>query len=397
MSDDSSMNLMDLADHVSNENEAMDAGYDPFDDVVEEGDFEEASDDDSIEASSDDSEESEDQAPEDAEEPSDEPIEEASEESDEDVEKEEESEEEEAEEISPEESLQALNEKLENGELEIKLDEETAVSLKELKNNYVTSKEIQRKFSELDVEKKSVERDVEEINGYINEFAGKLRDGDSVGAMQYFGEFAGVPPYMVKEQLIAALKPEIIRREQMSATDIQNEYLQNQNEYLQQQRESELERQNFEQTQRELETQINQIRETQNIDRSEWDEATSYLQENLDSGEELTPELVSNFIQSERNYIQAASVVEGFEGQLNDVDKWVESLADIKSQHPTFTDEDLKEVLQTAYENLSKKDTESKLAKKVESKKTVSKKQQTKPKAQSQESDDIDPELDDWL
>ena len=384
---DEQVNLMDLA---SMDEGPVDMATDPFDEVIEEGDFEESSDDDSVEASSDDSEESEDQVAEPIEEDADEAIEEPSEEDSE------ESVEEEVEEVDPSESLQALNEKLESGELEIQLDEETSVTLKELKNNFVTSKEIARKFSEIDVEKKAVEKDVQEIEGYINEFASKLKDGDSVGAMQFFGEFAGVPPYMIKEQLIAALRPEVIRREQMNATDIQNEYLQQQNEYLTQQRESENERRVAEQSQAELQNSINSIRETHNIDENTWDEAVSFVRENLEEGMELTPELVSNFIVSERNYSQAESVVENFEGQLEDKGQWIEDLAEVKEKYPHFTDEDLQEVLNSAYETYSKNKTEQKLAKKV-AEKSAPKKQQTKTKTQVKEVEDLDPELDDWL
>jgi hypothetical protein len=389
MSDNGNMESMDLT-NTSNE-------YDVFDEVVEEGDFDELSADDNTEDASQDSEE---ESSEDIEESSDEIIEDDSEESDGDSEEEveedsEEESEEEKEEVEPSEALQQLNEKLESGDLEIQLDDESLVTLKELKNNHVTSKEIARKFSELDVEKKAVQKDVAEIEGYINDFAGKLRDGDSVGAMQFFGEFAGVPPYMVKEQLIAALRPEIIRREQMNATDIQNEYLQQQNEYLQQQRESDNERRAMEQSQTELQNSINEIRETHGIDGNTWDEALDFVGKNLEEGEELTPELVRDFVISERNFQQAASVVQSFEGELDNKEQWAERLADVKEQYPHFTEEDLKEVLQSAYDTVSKQNTEQKLAKKVSSKKAQPKKQQ--PKSQSDLEDDIDPELEDWL
>jgi hypothetical protein len=398
MSDESTMSQIEVADHMN----AAD-NYDVFDEVVEEGDFEESSDDADLEASSEDTEVEESENAEDNSDIVDEDLEDDVEEDSEDsVEEEkeesEESEESEEQELSPEDSLKELNEKLENGDLEIKLNEEDSVTIKELKNSYMGQKEIARRFSEFDVKSKQLEKDTQEIEGYIDTFASKLKDGDSVGAMQYFGEFAGVPPFMIKEQLIAALKPEIIRREQMSATDIQNEYLHNQNEYLQQQRESDNELRATEQANMELQNSINEIRETHSIDNETWEEAYSYVSENLPEGEQLTPELVQNFVLSERNYTQAASVVESFEGQLENKEQWVDELAAVKENYPHFTDEDLNEVLKSAYESVSKQKTEEKLAKKVEAKKAPTKKQtKTKTKTQVEELADLDPELDDWL
>lgn len=385
MSDE--MKMSDMADHFANH------GSDPFDDVVEEGSFENM-EDDSFESDTQLAEESE-SSDDIADVPESDSEEIVEEDSQEDVEESEEVEEE-VEEVDPSESLKSLNEKLENGELEIKLDEETSVTLKDLKNDYMGRKEIARRFSEYDVKNKQLEKDVQEIETYIGEFASKLKDGDSVGAMAYFGEFAGVPPYMIKEQLIAALRPEIIRREQMSSTEVQNEYLQQQNEYLQKQRESELERGKVEQARMDLNNTINELRETYNIDEDTWNQTQEGLLKTLSNDDEITPELVAETINYGRMYEQAETLVTSFEGQLENPEKWVEQLVEVKEKYPNFTEEDLKEVLKSAYETHKKSSVEQKLAKRVESKKKVQPKKQINNKSQIQD-EDIDPELEDWL
>lgn len=382
MSDDVDVSMMEMGVEYGDS-----IGSDPFDELIEDSsELEELDAGEQLDESEPgEEEEPNEEAPAEDVEEAEEPVEESEEAVDE----------EQPEEIPVEERLDAINKQIEEGNLEIQIDEETKVTLQDLKNDYIGQKEISRRFSEYDVKNKQLEQDTQEINGYISEFAGKLRDGDSVGAMAYFGEFAGVPPYMVKEQLIAALRPEIIRREQMTAVEVQNEYLNSQNDYLQQQRESDSQLRAAEQAQVELKNHEQSIRETHNIDEETWNATYEGIKETLKEGEELTPELVADTVKYSRMYEQAESVVKNFEGQLENTDNWVEQLVDVKEKYPEFTDEDLQEVLKTAYETYKQSSTKEKLAKKVSAKKAPTK-QQPKQKAQQQE-EEIDPELDDWL
>lgn len=256
-------------------------------------------------------------------------------------------------------------------------------------------KEISRRFTEYDVKSKQLDKDTNEINGYVNEFGSKLRNGDSIGAMQFFGEFAGVAPYMIKEQLIAALTPEIIRRENLSSVEVQNEYLNSQNEYLQGQRESELKRKDSEQAQSEFAKSINEIRETNNIDEQTWQDTVSHLEKNLSDRSQLTPELVTETIKYSRMYEQAESVIDGLGETLENREEWLEELVSVKEKYPDFTEEDLADVLNETLATFKKGAVEQKLAKKVESKKAPTLKKQTKQPTPAQS--DIDAELEDWF
>lgn len=288
-----------------------------------------------------------------------------------------------------------LNKQLEDGSFKVKINETDTASLKDLKNSYMGQKEISRRFTEYDVKSKQLDKDTNEINGYVNEFGSKLRNGDSIGAMQFFGEFAGVAPYMIKEQLIAALTPEIIRRENLSSVEVQNEYLNSQNEYLQGQRESELKRKDSEQTQSEFAKSINEIRETNNIDEQTWQDTVSHLEKNLSDRSQLTPELVTETIKYSRMYEQAESVIDGLGETLENREEWLEELVSVKEKYPDFTEEDLADVLNETLATFKKGAVEQKLAKKVESKKAPTLKKQTKQPTPAQS--DIDAELEDWF
>jgi len=293
---------------MSDEIEMVDMGSDPFDDVVEIEPTEEVESEDTeqkeddgevVESEEEGSEEEDDEEDGDSEgkEDSEEPTDDSNGED--------------------EKPLPDFAKAIEDGSLEIDI-ADTKVSLKDLKNDYIGQKEISKRFTEYDIRNKQLEADKSEINEYINTFAGHLKNGDAIGAMQYFGTFAGSPPHMVKEQLIAALRPEILRRESMSPMEIQNENLNDQNEYLTQQRESENERSRYEQSQQELSSSINELRETNGISENEWQDTISYLEKTLPDEGNHSPELVRDTILYGRMYEQAESIVKASGERLED-------------------------------------------------------------------------------
>lgn len=401
-------------------NFGADQSFDVFDEVVETGDFDVSDESGGEESSSGDSESvdnSGDQVSDGEDSSVAEDIADV-EESAEEVEADEESESEEAEEEESESqedeedqaeadsesedgeddqgSSAELVEAIESGTLEIELGENT-VTLKDLKDDFIGRQEVARRFSDLDVQRKAHDRDVEEIETYINDFAGLMRKGDAMGAMSYFGTFSGMPPHQVKEALITQLGPEIIRRQQMTPQEIQAEYLQAENSFLQGQRESEAKIREEEQAQVALQDSIRNLRETHNIQEQEYREVEHELRETLEQGEELTPETVIEGVQFKRDFILTESVFSNYSGQLSEEngEMFFDSLLDVKQKYPHFTEEDLKEVAESALAQIKQSSVKEKLTKKVtEKKKIQSKKKQS---SQIQESEEIDPELEDWL
>ena len=294
-------------------------------------------------------------------------------------------------EAKPERTLDSVTKELEDGSLEVKIGEES-LQLKDLKNDFIGQKEISKRFTEIDVKSKQLDADTSEINEYIDTFAAKLKDGDSVGAMSYFGEFAGIPPYLVKEQLIAALGPEILRRQGLSEMEVHNEQLQSQNEHLQEEHKSGLKRQSEEQATMELQSQVNDLREANGIDEQSYQDAMKHMEQNLPEGTELTPELVVEAIQYSNMYNQAESLVTSHADKPENVEALTEELVSVKERYPDFTEEDLKQVLNDYLDQAKKSSIEGRIKEKVEAKKAPLK--QTKSTEQSQE-DEIDPELED--
>lgn len=235
-----------------------------------------------------------------------------------------------------------------------------------------------KKFNDLNVDKKKYEAELQEVNGYINEFGSKMKEGDILGAFEYFGSFANVPSYQVKEKLLHALIPEIQRRSTMNESEVQVELQQAQIEHLNNMKESDDNKIKQEQANKALLDEMTGIREAHNIDEEKWNTTYDYIKNNLGEGTELTPELVKDTILNERRYIQAETLLGSFNQELAKDEVWNETLVNIMEKNPDFNDEDLNLIVKTWVEKMDVNKTESKLKEKIlkhegkkESKKTT--------------------------
>lgn len=265
----------------------------------------------------------------------------------------------------------------EEGELGkyIKVDgEDTFVSLEELGNDYSGQQAISKRFNEINADKQAHQQEVNEVNSYINTFGEKMKEGDSLSAIQYMGEFAGVPPYQIKRQLMEQLRPEMEKMYELSAPELQAQYAQEENEYLKQSIESEKEASNAKQAQEALQTEISTVRETHNIEDTEWDQAITYLQEHEAQLRAQDPNLVmdANFVADVVNDSRAYSKAESAL-QAADVDLSVESnsellnhLHEVAYNNPDFDNDDLVELVNAAKKNAVEEKAKTSLAKRVE-------------------------------
>lgn len=288
-------------------------------------------------------------------------------------------------------SLESLQKQLEEGTYSLDIDGEQ-VSLQDIKNDYIGQKEVARRFTDLDKERKEYQSEVGEVEAYIGEFANKMQNGDVVGAFSYFGQFADIPPYMIKEQLIAALSPEIQRRSEMSAEQLQNEQLNDQNKYLQERNESEAKRKESEQANVELTNSINSIREAQGISETEWSEAVSYLQENVEDQSQLTPETVASYVSNVKAYDTAETILSSMEIPLDGNDAFVDTFQQIILDNPDFSEEDLRSLVEQSKTEKQKESVKTelkeKLAKGPKKEKKPVKKQEAKVEMSSYDDED---------
>ena len=382
-----------------------DAGsMDAFDDLVYEGDFdvEESSEesDGEIEASSEDIDDSDssDSIGEEGEGDSEAESEddgEAEEDSDEAPDTDEEAERDEKEEVEEEKEPEekGIND---DAEIEVKVDGKVEkVSLKELKNNYAGKVAYDKKFTELDKERQAYKSEVQEVNGYVNKFGEIARSGDMIGALQYLGEFAQIPPYMVKEQLLQQALPELLKRQDMAPHEVQQEILKNQQEYLNKQQESVNEKTQQEQAYKELRAEISSLREAHKIeDDAEWDSALQTLAESVEDQSTINPKMIAEAVLEGRRVDTAIDVLTEF--GLQDEEESVEYLANLQSTNPEFTSEQLKEVVKLALQQEEAQKKVQEVAAKAKKQK-VAKKAAPKKKETASEEDEIDPLLADWL
>jgi len=280
------------------------------------------------------------------------------------------------------------NEEGEVGKM-IKIDgQDQFVSLAELGNDYSGQKAISQKFNEIQQERTQHQNEVAEVNGYINTFGEKMKEGDSLSAMQYMGEFAGIAPYQVKRQLIEQLRPEIEKMYEMSAPELQAQYTQEENEYLKQSLESVQTQTNAQQAQVELEQEISSIRETHGIEDTEWDQAISYLQEHQAQLRADNPNLVmdaayvADTVMDVRAYAKAESALSEANVDLSDESnsEIMEYLQDVAYRNPDFDNNDLVELVNAAKKSAVESKVSTSLGKRVAKNGT----KQSKPKEQQQ-------------
>lgn len=269
--------------------------------------------------------------------------------------------------------------------------EEVEVELQELLNNYSGKISYDKKFQEFSSQKKEFDdyknqydNEIKQINGYINDFAKKIRDNDAMGALEYFAQFAGMKPYEFRRELLNQITPEISRRANLSPEQIQAEDLAMQNEYLLQQQESAQKQSQAQQAQKELEMEIANVQEAHGMSDEAFNEA---YQDLLDSDYDgtITPQSVADYYVQSQAFSRADSILEEISPVLAEQEQIVESLQKVIVENPSFDNNDLKEIVEEVYGDFLK-----------ETSKSVSKKVAPKKKQNVQQSQPVSPDILDW-
>ena len=285
-----------------------------------------------------------------------------------------------------------INELGDDATVKVKVDGELQeISLKEFKNGISGSKAIAQKFNELDRAKKEYETEISAVNEYVNTFGEKMRQGDTMGALEYLGSFSGMGPHQIRQQLINGLLPEIERLNSLSQSEIDLEYQRAETDYIKQQRESEQQRYQQEQAQAELHSKITEVRDSLSIEDAEWEAAIASLDERLPADQQITPELVGQEVQMFRAYDRAESVIGQIdENLLNDTN--IEILMDTITDYPHFTEEELIDLCKEAFGVAQESLVEEKISKQVK------KAEKSTPKQEVSNNNEMYQELDadDW-
>ena len=243
--------------------------------------------------------------------------------------------------------------------------EEVDVELQELLNNYSGKVSYDKKFQEFSNERKDFtdykndyDAQIEQINGYINNFANKIQQKDALGALEYFAEFAGMKPHDFRRELLNQITPEIQRRSQLSPEQMQAEELQAQNEYLQHQQESAQQRYSEEQALRDLQSEIANVQEAHGISEEAFREAYNELVESEYEGE-INPQAVAEYYIHSEAFSRADDVLLSISPILADQEQVVESLQKVIVENPSFDNNDLKEIIEDVYSDFLKETSKS--------------------------------------
>ena len=243
---------------------------------------------------------------------------------------------------------------------------EEEVTLEELKTNYSGKVAYDKKFTELDKERKAFLKEKTQIESYVNQFRETATNQNMVEATKFLGQLTGKAPHQVVEELIQSLTPEIERRMGLMDSELEYENKLADAQYkadLLEQKQSQLENEQVLQT---LDAKIESIMSDKSITTEEWDKAVRELDNQLPKEQALTPELVAEFVHYERSIAKTDSILNTFEdGKYLSNDSVKNTLRDIAIDNPDFTNEDLIEILSNSVQTSTKKQVEEKLVKKT--------------------------------
>lgn len=253
---------------------------------------------------------------------------------------------------------------------------EEEVSIEELKSNYSGKVAYDKKFTELDKERKTFLNEKTQIENYVNEFRTIAQSQNMVEATKFLGQITGKGPHEVVNELINALAPEIERRYGLTDEELDFENKKAEFDYQKQKLETERNRLTQEKSQGALQAKIDEIMSSHKISAEDWNNAIHTLDSRLPKDEVITPELVSEYITFERANTTTESVLESYnDGKFAGDEEVIKGLREIILENPDFTNDDLVEILNDALKTTQTKQVEEKLSKKVSSKTTTTKKE----------------------
>jgi hypothetical protein len=181
--------------------------------------------------------------------------------------------------------------------------EETEVPLSELRNNYSGKVVYEKKFSELEGQRRSFEKEKTSLTTSVKAIFNKAQE-DPEGAFYEMAEQFGYDPVKLRQDFYDAVRPQIEKWSQLSEDERQALDLKAKNEYLQKRLESVQTKTEQEKSQRELDKKVQSLQEAHQITGDEFQGTFSKLEELQSAGtlkvENITPEFVAEVIVKER-------------------------------------------------------------------------------------------------
>jgi len=238
----------------------------------------------------------------------------------------------------------------------IKIDgEEVVVPLAELRNNYSGKTAWDKKFSELDNERKEYMADRGQVERYVTEFAALAKGDNKLEALEYLAQLSGQDPLQFRRDVENQMFEKFSSRQNLSEAEIRNLQLQEENNFLLRQKESETQRQHQSQARREAEMRLNSIQETHGL--SNEDLSEMYHEIVNSSNEPLNDNQIFERMEHKAVDNMAYRGAEYLIGKVNEElinESNLEAVKSLITENPDFTEEDFTDILTEAFGSTTK-------------------------------------------
>lgn len=282
----------------------------------------------------------------------------------------------------------------ENGIIKVKVNGKLQdVNLKELSENYSGKQHWQKKYNELDLEKKVVSKekaefqeDKQKVQGLIDSFYTRAEKNDYQGALAVLAEAGGMDPI----QFIKSFNGNIIKSyeqwEKLSQDQRKQVQLQMENNFLESQRGYNKEQETKRQVQAEIQERVKKVVEATGA--SKEDLGKIYEEEYQKGNQNLTVEEIGNIYIGRQLNSKVSEIVSDVNPDLNEQESsaLIQQLVKVIEVNPDFSEKDLKDILKERFAVKDKRKKKSK-AKTVSAKirKGQSIKAKTKQETKSRE------------
>lgn len=238
--------------------------------------------------------------------------------------------------------------------------EEVEVSLQDLLNNFSGKQSWEKKFSELDQERKTYKQDLDVVNRYINEFA-EVSKKDKIAGLEKLAEAVGLNPLEYRRQLRNEMVNAFGSYLQMDEQEREQFDLKEELAFMKRQQEIQSQRAQEQQAQRELQLKYNELEQTHGIDSNRRDELLSELKQL--GHEQVTPELLAQAHVAFKNQDRTIATLKDINPDFAVDENKQTVLMSLLQGNPEMSDKELKEYanklwgndVSKAIENLQKK------------------------------------------
>ena len=271
--------------------------------------------------------------------------------------------------------------KAKSGDKELELDpdvlvpvtidgKEEMVKLSDIRNQYSGKMAIEKRFSEIDKEKKafikekkSYDEKFNKTKEFFQELDQKLEAENPYEALEFLLEKGGKSSYDFKyNKLLPAMMDEVTQLLQMDEVSREAYLAKKENEYLKKGRESEEVKSKQEQAKTEFIAKVDAMREAHNISEDEYVKAHQDL---LEMGKkDFKPDNVIDYVRNLRSINKSIELVKSIDPSKVENEDVIKSVASTLKNHPEVTEQDIVDELRQ-YWGLPKADAKE-IGKKVQ-------------------------------